>query len=207
LLAGAPHIIDYLCDDCATHFADLRSLLDALDQKYTINFRLVRGIDYYTKTVFEVWAEGIGAQSALCGGGRYDGLSEAVGGPAVPGVGFGSGIERIVLGLQELGIEPPVEEEVPVLVAHFGGSTKEMAVKITYRLRDAGIGTRLAFARNRRSMKSQMREANSKGASSVIIIGESEVEANEATVRPFEGGDQVTIPSSSLVDWMKSNLS
>jgi histidyl-tRNA synthetase len=207
LLAGAPHIIDYLCDDCAAHFADLRRLLDVLDQKYAINFRLVRGIDYYTKTVFEVWAEGIGAQSALCGGGRYDGLSEAVGGPAVPGVGFGSGIERIVLGLQELGIEPPAEKEVPVLVAHFGGSTKDMAVKITYRLRDAGIGTRLAFARDRRSMKSQMREANSKGASYVIIIGESEVEADEITVRPFEGGDQVTIPASALIDWLKSNLS
>ena len=88
-------------------FSDLRALLDALGQSYTVNFRLVRGIDYYTKTVFEVWAEGIGAQAALCGGGRYDGLAEAIGGPPTPGVGFGSGIERIVLGLQQMGIEPP----------------------------------------------------------------------------------------------------
>ncbi|MFN2279426.1 MAG: histidine--tRNA ligase, partial [Candidatus Promineifilaceae bacterium] len=176
LLAGAPHIVDYLCNDCAAHFADLRSLLDDLKQPYTINFRLVRGIDYYTKTVFEVWAEGIGAQSALCGGGRYDGLSEAIGGPAVPGVGFGSGIERIVLGLQEMGIEPPPEEQAPVLVAHFGGETKNTAVQLTYRLRDAGIGARLAFARDRRSMKSQMREADRKGATFVLVIGESEVE-------------------------------
>lgn len=206
LLAGAPHIVDYLCDDCAAHFADLRSLLDDLKQPYTINFRLVRGIDYYTKTVFEVWAEGIGAQSALCGGGRYDGLSEAIGGPAVPGVGFGSGIERIVLGLQEMGIEPPPEEQAPVLVAHFGGETKNTAVQLTYRLRDAGIGARLAFARDRRSMKSQMREADRKGATFVLVIGESEVENNTVTVRPLEGGDQVTIPASSLVDWMKNSL-
>ncbi|MFN2180249.1 MAG: histidine--tRNA ligase [Candidatus Promineifilaceae bacterium] len=206
LLAGAPHIVDYLCDDCAAHFADLRSLLDDLKQPYTINFRLVRGIDYYTKTVFEVWAEGIGAQSALCGGGRYDGLSEAIGGPAVPGVGFGSGIERIVLGLQEMGIEPPPEEQAPVLVAHFGGETKNTAVQLTYRLRDAGIGARLAFARDRRSMKSQMREADRKGATFVLVIGESEVENNTVTVRPLEGGDQVTIPASSLVDWMKNRL-
>ncbi|MFN2254932.1 MAG: histidine--tRNA ligase [Candidatus Promineifilaceae bacterium] len=206
LLAGAPHIVDYLCDDCAAHFADLRSLLDDLKQPYTINFRLVRGIDYYTKTVFEVWAEGIGAQSALCGGGRYDGLSEAIGGPAVPGVGFGSGIERIVLGLQEMGIEPPPEEQAPVLVAHFGGETKNTAVQLTYRLRDAGIGARLAFARDRRSMKSQMREADRKGATFVLVIGESEVENNTVTIRPLEGGDQVTIPASSLVDWMKNSL-
>jgi histidyl-tRNA synthetase len=207
LLAEAPHIIEYLCEDCATHFADLRAMLDAIDQSYTINFRLVRGIDYYTKTVFEVWAEGIGAQAALCGGGRYDGLSEAIGGPAVPGVGFGSGIERIVLGLQQMGIEPPAEEKTPVLLAHFGGDTKETAVQLTYRLRDAGIGARLAFARGRRSMKSQMREANRKGAMFVLVIGESEVEDNTVTVRPLEGGDQVTIPASSLIDWMKSNLS
>ena len=206
LLAGAPHIVDYLCNDCAAHFADLRSLLDDLKQPYTINFRLVRGIDYYTKTVFEVWAEGIGAQSALCGGGRYDGLSEAIGGPAVPGVGFGSGIERIVLGLQEMGIEPPPEEQAPVLIAHFGGETKNTAVQLTYRLRDAGIGARLAFARDRRSMKSQMREADRKGATFVLVIGESEVENNTVTVRPLEGGDQVTIPASSLVDSMKNSL-
>ncbi|MBP6806357.1 MAG: histidine--tRNA ligase, partial [Chloroflexi bacterium] len=143
LLAEAPHIIDHLCADCAAHLADLRGLLEALDQSYTINFRLVRGIDYYTKTVFEVWAEGIGAQAAVCGGGRYDGLAEAIGGPSTPGVGFGSGIERIILGLQEQGIEAPKTPQPTVLVAHFGGETKKTAVTLTYQLRAAGIGTRL----------------------------------------------------------------
>ncbi len=205
LLAGAPHFINYLCQDCESHFADLRKMLDVLDQAYTINFRLVRGIDYYTKTVFEVWAEGIGAQASLCGGGRYDGLSEAIGGPSTPGVGFGSGIERVVLGLQQMGIEPPGGIPLPVLVAHFGGETRETAVKLSYLLRDAGIGAHLAFARDRRSMKSQMREANRKGVRFVLVIGESELADDTVTVRPLTGGDQVTIPTASLIDWFNSN--
>ena len=200
LLAEAPHIIDYLCPDCATHLADLRGLLDALGQSYTINFRLVRGIDYYTKTVFEVWAEGIGAQAAVCGGGRYDGLAEAIGGPPTPGVGFGSGIERIILGLQEQGIEAPPTPQPTVLVAHFGGKTKETAVTLTYQLRAAGIGTRLAFARDKRSLKSQMREANRWGVRTVLILGEDEVAAGLVTVRPLDGREQTQIPMSDVVN-------
>lgn len=199
LLAEAPHIIDHLCADCAAHLADLRGLLEALDQSYTINFRLVRGIDYYTKTVFEVWAEGIGAQAAVCGGGRYDGLAEAIGGPSTPGVGFGSGIERIILGLQEQGIEVPETPQPTVLVAHFGGETKKTAVTLTYQLRAAGIGTRLAFARDKRSLKSQMREANRWGVRTVLILGEDEVAAGMVTVRPLDGGDQTQIPLSDVV--------
>ncbi|MFQ5421027.1 MAG: histidine--tRNA ligase [Anaerolineae bacterium] len=203
LLAGAPHIIDYLCEDCATHFADLRGLLEALGQSYTINFRLVRGIDYYTKTVFEVWAQGIGAQAAVCGGGRYDGLSEAIGGPATPGVGFGSGIERIVLGLKEQGMEPPASSQPGILIAHFGGKTKTAAVQLAFQLRDAGLGTRLAFARNRRSMKSQMREANRHQAKTVLILGESEVEEGMVTVRPLDGGDQFRVVLSEIINHLK----
>ncbi|MBK8899983.1 MAG: histidine--tRNA ligase [Anaerolineaceae bacterium] len=203
LLAEAPHIIDYLCDDCEAHFTDLRSLLDALDQSYSINFRLVRGIDYYTKTVFEVWAEGIGAQAAVCGGGRYDGLAEDIGGPSTPGVGFGSGIERIVLGMQEAGIEPPTPEQPTVLVAHFGGATKEAAVQLAFRLRAAGIGTRLAFSRDKRSMKSQMREANKHDIQTVLIVGESELAQESVMVRPLDGGDQTPVKLSDVVDYLK----
>ncbi|MCA9969365.1 MAG: histidine--tRNA ligase [Anaerolineales bacterium] len=204
LLAAAPHIADHLCADCADHFAALRQMLDALAQPYTINFRLVRGIDYYTKTVFEVWAEGIGAQAAVCGGGRYDGLAEAIGGASTPGVGFGSGIERIVLGLQEQGIVPPAQPQPQVMVAHFGGETKQAAVALTYRLRDAGIGARLAFARERRSMKSQMREADKLGVRFVLILGEAEVAEQTAAIRPMEGGDQVTVPQAELAAWLRA---
>ncbi|MCB8937261.1 MAG: histidine--tRNA ligase [Ardenticatenaceae bacterium] len=204
LLADAPHIVDHLCDDCEAHFGDLRSLLDGLDQSYSINFRLVRGIDYYTKTVFEVWAEGIGAQAAVCGGGRYDGLAEDIGGPATPGVGFGSGIERIVLGMQEAGIEPPALEQPTVLVAHFGGATKEAAVQLTFRLRAAGIGTRLAFARDRRSMKSQMREANKHAIQTVLILGDSELEQQSVMIRPLDGGDQQLVKLTDVVAYLQS---
>jgi histidyl-tRNA synthetase len=205
LLAQAPHIIDYLCEDCDSHFADLRTLLDALDQSYTINFRLVRGIDYYTKTVFEVWAEGIGAQSAVCGGGRYDGLAEAIGGSSTPGVGFGSGIERIILGLQEAGIEAPISPPPPFLIAHFGDETKEAAVQLAFQLRDAGIGTRLAFARTRRSLKSQMREANKFDAQAVLIVGESELAEEKVTVRPLGEGKQTLVPLNEIVSWLATN--
>jgi histidyl-tRNA synthetase len=204
LLENAPHIIDYLCEDCEAHLNDLRSLLDALNQSYTINFRLVRGIDYYTKTVFEVWAEGIGAQAAVCGGGRYDGLAEAIGGSSTPGVGFGSGIERIALGLKEQGIEPPESLQPQVLVAHFGGETKETAVSLTYKLRAAGIPARLAFARDKRSMKSQRREANRMGAHTVLIIGESEIEDGMAAVRPLDGGEQTRMSVADVVAYLQA---
>ncbi len=204
LLAQAPHIADYLCEDCDAHFKDLCGMLDALHQSYTINFRLVRGIDYYTKTVFEVWAEGIGAQAAVCGGGRYDGLAEAIGGPSTPGVGFGSGIERIILGMKEQGVEAPGSLQPKVLVAHFGGVTKETAVSIVYQLRREKIGTRLAFARHKRSMKSQMREANRMGAHTVLIVGESEVEESMVAVRPLDGGEQVRMPIAAVIDYLKN---
>ncbi len=206
LLADAPHIIDYLCQDCETHFADLRLLLDALEQSYAINFRLVRGIDYYTKTVFEVWAEGIGAQSAIFGGGRYDGLAEAIGGSSTPGVGFGCGIERVVLGLKEQNIAPPQPDMPPVLVAHFGGATKTAAVQLAFQLRAAGIGARLAFARARRSLKSQMREANKHNIRYVLILGESELSEGMAAVRPLDGGEQTRIPLAELPNWLKAEI-
>jgi histidyl-tRNA synthetase len=206
LLAGAPHIIHHLCPDCNSHFAELRRLLDVLDQSYTINFRLVRGMDYYTKTVFEVWAEGIGAQAALFGGGRYDGLAEAIGGPPTPGVGFGCGIERIILALKERGIEPPAAEQPALLVAHFGGATKEAAVQLVSRLRGAGLDGRLAFARERRSLKSQMREGGKQGVRFVLIVGESELEAGQVAVRPMTGGEQTLVSMADVVHWLRAAL-
>lgn len=205
LLANAPHIVNHLCDDCASHFAELRGMLDALGQSYTINFRLVRGIDYYTKTVFEVWDQRIGAQAALCGGGRYDGLAEAIGGQTTPGVGFGLGMERAVLGLKQEGITPPATPEPAVFIAHFGGATKSAAVSLLYQLRAEGIGARLAFGRERRSLKSQMREANKYPIRYVIILGEDEVARGEATVRPLNeaDGQQFAMPLADLAGWLK----
>lgn len=208
LLGGAPHIADHLCDDCREHYAEVRSLLEALGQSYAENYRLVRGIDYYTKTVFEVWQEGIGAQAALCGGGRYDGLAEDIGGPPTPSVGFGSGIERIILGMKEQGVEPPSAAPLPVLVAHFGGATKSAAVKLTFELRGAGIGARLAFARRGRSMKSQMREAGRHDARYVLIIGDDELAQGEVTVKPLaDGEEQTRMPVERIAAWLEERLS
>ena len=169
-------------------------------------FRLVRGIDYYTKTVFEVWQEGIGAQSALCGGGRYDGLAEDIGGQATPGVGFGSGLERLVLGLKHEGISPPQTLQPEILVAHFGGDTKRAALTLTYTLRLAGIASRVTFARTRRSMKSQMREANRLGIRTVLIMGEEELAENAVVLRPLDGGEQQKIPMSQVVARLQPGL-
>ncbi len=204
ILDQAPKILDYLCDDCADHFSQLRSQLDSLGEPYSINPRLVRGIDYYTKTVFELWDISIGAQSALVGGGRYDGLAEAIGGPSTPGVGVGIGIERIVIGLKKQGIEVPFPPKPKILVAHFGGDTKTAAIQATYQLRQAGFGARIAFARDRRSMKSQMREANRQEVDFVVIVGSDELDAGEYTIRRMESAVQTRVNIDQLVSWFES---
>jgi histidyl-tRNA synthetase len=203
ILSGAPHSVDHLCEDCAAHFSELLAMLDELNVTYRQNFRLVRGIDYYVKTVFEVWQEGIGAQSALFGGGRYDGLSEAIGGPPTPGVGFGSGIERVILAMQVQGVEPATQPPPLAMVVHFGGSTKLAALTLAEELRDGGISTFYAFARKRRSMKSQMREADKRQVHYTLILGEDEVARNEVAVRPMHGGEQTVVARPEIVDWLR----
>lgn len=201
ILAKAPHLADNLCDDCDEHFGQVRNLLDQLDQAYTINFRLVRGMDYYEKTVFEVWAQGIGAQAAVCGGGRYN-LSPEIGGHSVPSVGFGSGIERIILGLKEAGVEPPAPAKPQVMLIHFGGETKVASVKLAFELRRAGVGAIVAFARHKRSMKSQMREANKRAVAYTLIMGESEAADGTIAIRPMSGGDQMSMTQAEAVAWL-----
>jgi histidyl-tRNA synthetase len=203
-IEAAPHIIDYLCEECAAHFAELRASLDLLDQAYTINHRLVRGLDYYTKTVFEVWAAGIGAQAAVCGGGRYDGLAEIIGGPPTPGVGLGSGIERIVLVMKQLGVQVPPLPILSVFVAHLGSQAKREAVRLTDALRAADVGTWLAFGR--RGLRSQLREADKRGARHVVILGEDELASGAATVRDMQSGEQVDVALAELVDWLKARV-
>lgn len=204
VIAGAPKIVDYLCDDCRTHFDTLRSYLDQAGFKYFVNHRLVRGLDYYTKTVFEVWAEGIGAQAAVCGGGRYDGLVEEIGGPPTPGIGFGAGWERIILAMKAQGIEPPALEGPLVYVAYRGQGTKPVAIQLSSQLRHAGIPTWLAFGE--RSLKSQMREANRRGVRYTLIIGEGELERQVVTVRDMVEGTQTEIALDDVVQWLTDHL-
>jgi histidyl-tRNA synthetase len=206
ILEKAPHIIDNLCDECRIHMEELRSYLDMLQKPYSINFRLVRGIDYYTKTVFEVWAEGIGAQAAVCGGGRYDGLAEMLGGPPTPGVGFGSGIERIILGLKSAGMTPPEFPIQPIFIAHRGKGAKTKAVELLFALRDAGLGARIAFAWKKRSLKSQMREAGRLAAQFVIIVGEEELQTGQVSIKDMAAGEQTMVDIADLETWLKNHL-
>lgn len=205
LLENAPHIVDHLCDECRKHFAELRTHLGRLDIPYTVNFRLVRGLDYYTKTVFEVWSKGIGAQNAVFGGGRYDGLAEMLGGPPTPGVGFGSGLERHVMTLKVQGIEPAPLPRPPVFVTVLGTKARPAAIDLTVALRDAGVGTWLSFGR--RGLRSQLREANKRGARYAVILGEDEIKAGQATVRDMDQGEQGSVPLQDVVEWLSTHIS
>jgi histidyl-tRNA synthetase len=181
IVAGAPQILNDLCSECAEHFATLRGYLDGLGRAYTINHRLVRGLDYYTKTVFEVWAQGIGAQNAVCGGGRYDGLAEELGGEPTPGIGFGSGIERIVMLLKEQGVQVPDVSGPQVVLAYHGPSAKARCLQILTDLREAGVRATMGF--DDRSLKAQLRNANRMGAALALVLGEQEMESGQIVVQ------------------------
>jgi histidyl-tRNA synthetase len=204
LLNDAPHSIDYLCEECAAHLAALRCYLDALDMPHTLNFRLVRGLDYYTKTVFEVWAEGIGAQAAVFGGGRYDGLIEELGGPPTPGIGFGMGIERVIASLKQQGIQPPSLPAPRVQVSPLGEAARIPAIKLVRQLRDADIGALLAFGR--RSLKSQLKTADKTGVVFTLILGENELAQGVVLARDMANSQQVTVPQAELIGWLKARL-
>jgi histidyl-tRNA synthetase len=205
IIAAAPQIIDYLCPECAEHFATVRGYLDKLGRPYTINHRLVRGLDYYTKTVFEVWAEGIGAQNAVCGGGRYDGLAEELGGPPTPGIGFASGLERIVLTMKQQEVVVPVLPAPSIFVAYLGPEAKTEAVKLAVELWEVGLGATLAFGD--RSLKAQMRQAGKLEAAFTLILGEKEIEAGQVAVRDMAKGEQVEVPRGEVISWLKQRLS
>lgn len=204
VIAKAPVISEHLCEECDDHFSKLKSYLDLTGRAYDVNHRLVRGLDYYTKTVFEVWAQGIGAQSAMCGGGRYDGLIEQLGGEPTPGIGFGSGIERIIMSMKEQGIEPDASTTPPVFVAHFGDSGKQAAIKLTFQLRENGIGAMLSFGS--KSMKAMMRNANRNEAHFALIIGDDEAAKNVVAVKDLQEGSQTDVDTDKVIDYLSERL-
>ena len=204
VIADAPHITEYLCHECADHFSELRTYLDALEIPYTLNHRLVRGLDYYTKTVFEVYAEGIGAQNAVCGGGRYDGLIEQLGGPPTPGIGFGSGIERQILTMKEQGIVPPALPRPLLFVAYVGESARLPAFRLVQTLRQAGLPTLFGFGR--RSLKAQMKSADRAGVRYALILGDDEVAKDTVTVRDLRDSTQQTLSRARLITWVQEAL-
>jgi histidyl-tRNA synthetase len=204
LLETAPHIVDHLCPECAAHFARLCAYLDTLGRPYQVDYRIVRGLDYYTKTVFEIKAAGLGAQDTICGGGRYDRLVEELGGPPTPGIGFGSGIERIVLAMQQIGLDVPEQPRPDVLIAYLGEPAKLAAVDLVEKLRGADISALLAFGD--RSLKSQLKSADRAEAAYVLILGEEELKAGQITVRDMASSQQQQVPLDTTTVWLKTRL-
>jgi len=206
-IAAAPKIVDYLCEPCREHFAAVQRFLSAYDVPFELDPLIVRGLDYYTRTVFE-FTSGLD-KLALVGGGRYDGLAEILGGAHTPGIGFGAGIERVIQELKRQKITPR-EEERPLAFAVYFGKTpeyKEAAVRTVAELRHAGIRTEMAYGD--RSAKSQMKQANNSGAAYAVLIGEKELEGGFVTVKDLQAeglgteSKQVEVRREELVGYMK----
>jgi histidyl-tRNA synthetase len=200
----APHQIDHLCDECAAHFDRVKAGLDAAGVPYRVHTRLVRGLDYYTRTTFEFAGEALdSAQNAIGGGGRYDGLVEQLGGPPTPGIGFGLGIERILLACDAEGVLPAPVGLVDVFVIDLTGG--ERARDVARTLRASGLRTDRGF--DNRSLKSQLKAADRSGAQVAVIIGAEEAEAGEATVRNLRGDDpQQRVTLDQLADHIRKRI-
>ncbi len=182
VMAGAPLLRDELCEECATHYAAVKAHLDALDIPYIEDSTLVRGLDYYTRTVFEVQVDaGLGSQNAIGGGGRYDRLMQEYGGPATPGLGFALGFERTLLALKAAGVQIPAVPRAEVFVARVDDSVTAEVFALSQRLRDAGVAAELDH--QARSLKSQFKQADRLGARLVVIVGPAELAAGEVTLR------------------------
>jgi histidyl-tRNA synthetase len=195
--ADAPSILDYLGDESREHFESVRAMLDANGIEYVIDPRLVRGLDYYTRTAFEFQGLDLGAQDALLGGGRYDRLIEQVGGKSTPAIGFGMGLERIILALKNAGRLPQIPAETDVYIIGLDDASRRWAASIAHEIRTSGLAAEHDLLR--RSMKAQMREANRRGAKLVVIAGENELAAREAQVKDMRGGAQRGIPFDALL--------
>ncbi|MEA3284571.1 MAG: histidine--tRNA ligase [Synergistota bacterium] len=193
---GAPAIFETLCDECSEHFKAVTSGLDSLGIVYHVDKRLVRGLDYYTKTAFEVQSGDLGAQNAVCGGGRYDNLSEAIGGPHVPGVGFAAGLDRIVLTMEQQGCDFGRKPTPDVFVVCADEIARSLAVDVLYRLRREGISADMDYLG--RSMKAQMKSAVNGGSSVACIVGGDELDKGVVTVKDLSRSEQTQVELESF---------
>jgi len=200
---SAPRSSEHLCRECNGHFEGVREYLRVLGIAFEENHRLVRGLDYYTKTVFEIQPRGReGAQSAVGGGGRYDDLIEELGGRPTPAVGFAIGIERVVLGMKRQGMAPLAPSGQKVFVASLGDEAKAEAVRLTAELRLAGV---IAISSlGNRSLKAQLRQANALGAAHALIMGDDEVRAGRVVLRHMDRGEQESVPVQDVVGMLRS---
>lgn len=194
---GAPVVIDYLCDECREHFEMVQKYLKAQNIEYTINPQIVRGLDYYTKTVFEFVSNSIGAQGTVCGGGRYDGLVEKLGGQHTPSLGFGMGLERLMLLMEAQGCEFPEAEKPDLFIVALGEKATLKAVEIAKDMREEGFSALLDL--NQRSVRAQMKYADKLGAKFNVVIGDNEVEAKTAKLKNMQTGEETEINLDTFV--------
>jgi histidyl-tRNA synthetase len=198
---AAPASTDHLCPPCGEHFTSLKKYLGLLGIPFQLNHRLVRGLDYYTRTVFEFQPEEEGGQTTIGGGGRYDDLIAELGGQPTPAIGFATGIERVILNLRKQGISVPTLPPLQVLIAALGDAASDVAIKLAADLRQAGISA--VTAAGGKSLKAQLRQANALGVRFTVIIGEDEVKAGTVTLRDMASARQETIPFKELPDRLK----
>ena len=194
----APKVTDYLCDECDDHFKKTQQYLDAMNIPYEVNPSIVRGLDYYTKTVFEFVSTEIGAQGTVCGGGRYDGLVEEIGGNHTPALGFAMGMERLLLLMQAQGIEFPPEAKCDLYIASMGENATLKASQIAADVR--GNGMHAQFDIVGRSVKAQMKYANKIGAAYTVVLGDSEIEAGVAKVKNMADGSETEMNIDDIAE-------
>ncbi len=208
VLVGAPELHDYLDDESREHFASLRDILDSAGVKYEINQRLVRGLDYYCKTVFEWVTDKLGAQGTVCAGGRYDGLVEQLGGKSTPAVGFAMGVERLILLLETLKLIPPdVLQTIDVYVCGVGVGADKAALLLSDRIRGEQPWLRIQTHCGGGSFKSQMKKADKSGAHFALLLGESEIAEGKVTVKDMRGGaEQQTLAQAEVSAWLAEHV-
>ena len=200
-IKNAPILLNYICDSCRQHFELFKAYLDNMHIAYQIDVGIVRGLDYYTKTVFEIVSEDIGAQSTVCGGGRYDKLVEQLGGPSTPAIGFGLGLERLLLTMEAQGIQIPKPTPIKLFIAHIGEIADMKAQSLVYMLRKQGISADKDHMG--KSVKAQMKYANKLGVQYTMVLGQDEIDTGKAVLKEMESGQTQTIELKQLVNSFK----
>lgn len=202
IAAGAPTVLEFLCDDCKSHFESVKKYLDAMDIEYTVNPQIVRGLDYYTRTVFEFVSKEIGAQGTVCGGGRYDGLIAEIGGNPLPACGFGLGLERLLLLMEAQKAEFPEPKKCDLYIASMGESANLKAASLAKDLRSEGLCVQ--FDTVGRGLKAQMKYANKIGALYTLVLGDSELETGNIKLKNMGSGKEHEMNLADFADNFQS---
>jgi histidyl-tRNA synthetase len=201
IVKDAPEMLDYLCDDCQKAFDELKENLTAMGIDFVVNPRIVRGLDYYTKTAFEFVSNNIGAQGTVCGGGRYDNLCEELGGPPIPGIGFGLGIERLLMLMDANGVEIPEPESVNAFIVTMGDAARAAGLKLLRELHKEGISAQMDDLS--RNVKGQFKYASRLKAKNTIVIGEDELARGVVQLKDMDKHEQREVPLKEIVEALK----